>query len=79
MYILSENHISIEWVKGYARSIGCAISVATELWALRDEIRLCISLKLPAVVFEFDAKLVVDLLKKDLEKFNGIDVLVGDC
>ena len=79
MYILSENHISIEWVKGYARSIGCAISVATELWALRDEIRLCISLKLPAVVFEFDAKLVVDLLKKYLEKSNGIDVLVGDC
>ena len=79
MYILSENHISIEWVKGYARSIGCAISVAAELWALRDKIRLCISLKLPAVVFEFDAKLVVDLLKKDLEKSNGIDVLVGDC
>ena len=79
MYILSENHISIEWVKGYARSVGCVISVAAELWALRDEIRLCISLKFPAVVFEFDAKLVVDLLKKDLEKFNGIDVLVGDC
>ena len=32
-----------------------------------------------AVVFELDAKLVVDLLKKDLEKTNGIDVLVADC
>ncbi|KAL0001759.1 hypothetical protein SO802_015540 [Lithocarpus litseifolius] len=68
-----------EWVKGYARSIGCATSVASELWALRDGIRLCISLKLPAVVFELDAKLVVDLLKKDIENSNSIDVLVADC
>nr|POE88614.1 putative ribonuclease h protein [Quercus suber] len=31
-----------------------------------------------AVVFELDAKLVVDLSKKDLEKANGINVLVAD-
>ena len=31
------------------------------------------------VVFELDAKLVVDLLKKDMEKSNGIDVLVAYC
>ena len=68
-----------EWVKGYVRVIGCATSVAAELWALRDGIRLCISLKLLVVVFELDAKLVVDLLKKDMEKSNGIDVLVADC
>ena len=30
-------------------------------------------------MFELDAKLVVDLLKKDMEKSNGIDVLVADC
>ena len=68
-----------ERVKGCARAIGCATSVAAELWALRDGIRLCISLKLPAIFFELDAKLVVDLLKKDMEKSNGIDVLVVDC
>ena len=68
-----------ERVKGCARAIGCATSVAAELWALRDRIRLCISLKLPAIFFELDAKLVVDLLKKDMEKSNGIDVLVVDC
>nr|POE70822.1 putative ribonuclease h protein [Quercus suber] len=68
-----------EWVKGYARAIGCATSVAAKLWALRDRIRLCISLKLPVSVFELDAKLAVDLLKKDLEKSNGIDVLVAGC
>ena len=52
--------------------------VAPLEWALRDGIRLCISLKLPAVVFELDAKLVVDLLKKDMEKPNSIDVLVAN-
>ena len=66
-------------MKGYARAIGCATSVAVELWALRDGIRLCISLKLPVVVFELDTKLVVDLLKKDMEKSNYIDELVADC
>ena len=66
-------------MEGYARGIGCATCVVAELRALRDGIRLYISLKILVVVFELDAKLVVDLLKKDLEKTNGIDVLVADC
>lgn len=70
---------NVEWVKGYARAIGCASSIATELWALRDSIQLCISLKIPALVVEFDAKLVIDLLEKDVENLNGIGVLVTDC
>ncbi|XP_023919532.1 uncharacterized protein LOC112031085 [Quercus suber] len=68
-----------EWVKGYARAIGYATSVAVELWVLRDGIRLCISLKVPALLIELDAKLVVDLLKKDVENLNGISVLVANC
>lgn len=67
-----------EWVKGFARVIGIATSVAAELWALRDGNRLCISLKIPAIVIELDAKLVVDLMKKDLGNPNGIDVMVAD-
>ena len=34
-----------EWVKGYTRAIGYATNVAAKLWALRDGIWLCISLK----------------------------------
>ena len=68
-----------EWVKGYTRAIGYATNVAAELWALRDGIWLCISLKVPVVVFELDAKLVNDLLKKDVENPNGVDILVADC
>ena len=68
-----------EWIRGYARAIGCTTSVADELWALRDGIRLCIALKLPAVVFELDAKLIVDLLQKEENHPNCIGTSVSDC
>ena len=51
-----------EWLEGYARNVGFSTSVAAELWALRNGLRLCIALKLPAVIIELDAKLIVDLL-----------------
>ena len=35
-----------DWVSGYARAIGHTTNVATELWALRDGINLCIDLNL---------------------------------
>ena len=44
-----------DWIKGYARVIGTTTSVAIELWALRDGIRLCIALKILAVIIELDA------------------------
>ena len=54
-------------------------SVAAELWALWDGIRLCIVLKLPAVEIELDAKVVIDLVKKESNNLNGLDALVADC
>ena len=51
-----------EWVRGFAKAIGVTTSVASELWALRDRIRLYIALKIPIVIIELDAKPVVDLL-----------------
>ena len=68
-----------EWVKGIARAIGVTTSSAVELWALRDRIRLCIALKIPAVIIELDAKLVVDLLQKEDRNQNGLDAILGDC
>ena len=46
---------------------------------LRDGIKLCISLKLPSVIFELDAKLIVDLLQKEEGHPNCIRALVSDC
>ena len=68
-----------KWIRGYARAIGKTTSAAAELWALHDGIRLCIALKLQAVVFELDAKAIVDLLKKDDQACNSNDNLVVDC
>lgn len=68
-----------EWIRGYARAIGYTTSVVVELWALRDDIRLCIALKIPVVVFELDAKLIVDLLQKGEGHLNGIGALVSHC
>lgn len=68
-----------EWLKGYARNVGFSTSVAAELWALRDGLILCIALRLPAVIIELDAKLIVDLLQKTEGNRNCIDALVSDC
>ena len=67
------------WVKGYARAIGVTTSVATELWASRDGIRLCISLNRPAVEIELDAKVVADLMRSRNSRANISNVIVADC
>ena len=64
---------------GYARAIGQSTSVAVELWALRDGIHLCISLKLPAVIIELDAKLIVDLLSKANDPSSSNDSILANC
>ncbi|KAK9992610.1 hypothetical protein SO802_027595 [Lithocarpus litseifolius] len=71
--------LRFEWLKGYARNVRFSISVAAELWALRDSLRLCIALKLLAVIIELDAKLIVDLLQNPNGYRNCIDALVSDC
>ena len=68
-----------DWIKGYARAIRTTTSVVVELWALRDSIKLCIALKIPAVIIELDAQVVVDLLKKNTSHSSGIGALVSDC
>ena len=68
-----------EWIRGYTRAVGHTTSVVAELWALRDGIKLCISLKLLAVIIELDAKLIVELMQKEDCNQNSIDALVRDC
>jgi len=59
--------------------VGFTTNVVAELWALRDGIKLCIALKIPAVVFELDALLVVNLLKKPDCHPSGIGALISSC
>ena len=67
-----------EWVSGYAHAIGHTSSVATELWAFRDGINLCSALNLTNVIFELDAKLVVNLVQKGRDGPSGNDVIIAD-
>ena len=46
---------------------------------LRDGIRLYMALNLQAVVFELDAKLVIDLLNKEEKSMNGNEIIMVDC
>ena len=64
------------WV---TRAIGVTTSVAAELWASRDGIRLCISLNLPAMEIELDAKVVADLMRSRNSRANISIVIVTDC
>ena len=45
--------------------------MAVELWALRDGIRLCLSLNLLVVEIELNAKLVAYLLRKEDGSLKG--------
>ena len=67
-----------EWVSGYAHAIGHTSSVAAELWALRDGLNLCSALNLTNVIFELDAKLVVNLVQKGSDGPSGNDVIIAD-
>ena len=53
--------------------------MAAELWALRDGIQLCISLNLPAVEIELDAKVVADFMRSSNSRANSSDVIIVDC
>lgn len=68
-----------DWVSGYARAIGYTTSVTAELWALRDGINLCIESSLTNVLIELDAKIVVDMLKKNEGSSNSNDIILADC
>ena len=63
-----------EWIRGFMRDVGHTTSVVAEVWALRDGIRLCISLKLPAEILELNANLIADLIQKEDCNQNSIDV-----
>ncbi|XP_030923186.1 uncharacterized protein LOC115950077 [Quercus lobata] len=43
------------------------------------QVRLCIALKLPAMEIELDAKVVIDLVRKDSCDLNSLGALVADC
>ena len=68
-----------EWISGFARSIGFTTSFAAEFWALRDGLRLCLSLGINAVEVEVDASFVVSLMANAADTNSEFAPLVDDC
>ena len=67
------------WVFGFARKIEKASSFTTELWALRDGLRLCLSQNFLVVEVELEAKSIVELLTKQHHPNLSNSTLVDDC
>ena len=67
------------WVKGYARSIGFTTSVIAELWALRDGLNLALSEGIRSLIVELDARVVVDLIKSNVDSSKLYSPLLCDC
>ena len=67
------------WVFGFARKIEKASSFTTELWALRDGLRLCLSQNFLVVEAELEAKSTVELLTKQHHPNLSNSTLVDDC
>ena len=70
-----------DWISGFARSIGFTTSFAAEFWALRDGLKLCLSLGINALEVEVDASSVVSLLANAAETNSEIASLMtaGTC
>ena len=66
------------WVKGYARSIGFTTSVIAELWALRDGLNLALSEGIRSLIVELDARVVVDLIKSNVDSSKLYSPLLCD-
>lgn len=50
------------WIQAFSKKIGITSSFLAELWALRDELFMCLNLGVNALEVELDAKVVSDLM-----------------
>ena len=66
-----------QWVKGFTRNIGYATKA--ELWALRDELTLCLALNTVAVEIKIDAAVVFDWITNDSTCNLNHSSLIMNC
>lgn len=68
-----------QWVKGFTRNIGYATSVEAELWALKDGLTLCLTLRTVAVEIKIDAIVVCDWITNDSTCNLNHSSLIMNC
>ena len=67
------------WIVGFSRKIGIAMSLLVKLWAIQDGLMLCFDRSLAMVEVELDAKVVVDMLTNPQYSNIVIASLIKDC
>ena len=67
------------WIVGFSRKIGIAMSLLAKLWAIQDGLMLCFDRSLAMVEVELDAKVVVDMLTNPQYSNIVIASLIKDC
>ena len=67
-----------QWLRGYARLLGCSNSCIAELWALRDGLLLAIEIGLNNIIIEMDALSIVLLMKNNTANLL-MKPLLTDC
>jgi hypothetical protein len=51
----------------------------TKLWAVRDELNLAISMSINNLEIEFDAEVVVQMIKFGIGPNSPLNLIVSDC
>uniref|UniRef100_A0A2N9FRC0 RNase H type-1 domain-containing protein n=1 Tax=Fagus sylvatica TaxID=28930 RepID=A0A2N9FRC0_FAGSY len=70
------------WIRGFSHNSGITNLLVAELWGLRDRLLLARDLKIRKLIFEIDAKSIVDLLKsKSIGNTDShpYSALINDC
>ena len=67
-----------QWLKGYARPLGCSNSCMAELWALRDGLLLAKEMGLNNLIIEMDALSVALLMNNNTVNLL-MEPLLTDC
>ena len=68
-----------QWVVGFAKSISVSLSIAAELWALREGLGLCLERGISAVEIELDATAAISLVSSNVNSNGVLSGLVDDC
>ena len=66
-------------IGGFVKALAVTSSLATELWALREGLLLCVDLQAQAVVVELDVIAAVLLISSNACTNGDFSILVDDC
>ncbi|GLT95486.1 hypothetical protein SLE2022_131660 [Rubroshorea leprosula] len=67
------------WILGFVRRIGSTDSLSTELWALRDGLKLAVDFQFTHIIVETDSYIASQLLAKPPIATHQLSSLLLDC